>query len=151
MELVTDPEITSDNFHAVPTETPTEGVGIVEAPRGTLTHHYWTDERGVATKVNIIVGTTNNYAPISMSIKKAAMNFIKSGTVVTEGLLNRVEIRASDVQRTHCQGRCRWKSKLPTQMEKLLTFSGNSAEIELEVAGSFAPFFQSPVQVPLKL
>lgn len=92
MELVTDPEITSDNFHTVPTEIPTEGVGIVEAPRGTLTHHYWTDERGVMTKMNLIVGTTNNYAPMSMSIKKAAQNFIKSGTVVTEGLLNRVEM-----------------------------------------------------------
>lgn len=92
VELATDPEITSDNFHTVPTETPSEGVGIVEAPRGTLTHHYWTDERGVTTKVNLIVGTTNNNAPISMSIKKAAQNFIKSGTVVTEGLLNRVEM-----------------------------------------------------------
>jgi F420-non-reducing hydrogenase large subunit len=37
-----------------------------------LTHHYWTDERGMVTRVNLIVGTTNNYAPISMSIKKAA-------------------------------------------------------------------------------
>jgi len=92
MELVTDPEITSDNFHTVPTEIPSEGVGIVEAPRGTLTHHYWTDERGVITKMNLVVGTTNNYAPISMSIKKAAQNFIKSGTVITEGLLNRVEM-----------------------------------------------------------
>jgi F420-non-reducing hydrogenase large subunit len=92
VELATDPEITSDNYHTVPTETPTEGVGIVEAPRGTLTHHYWTDERGVVTRVNLIVGTTNNYAPISMSLKKAAQNFIKEGVVVTEGLLNRVEM-----------------------------------------------------------
>ena len=92
MELVTDPEITSDNFHTIPTEKPTEGVGIVEAPRGTLTHHYWTDERGVTTKVNLIVGTTNNYAPISMSINKAASSLIKKGTVVTEGLLNMVEM-----------------------------------------------------------
>ena len=92
VELATDPEITSDNFHTIPTEKPTEGVGIVEAPRGTLTHHYWTDERGIVTKVNLIVGTTNNYAPISMSIKKAAQTFIKKGTVVTEGLLNRVEM-----------------------------------------------------------
>lgn len=92
VELVTDEEITSDNYHTVPTETPSEGVGIVEAPRGTLTHHYWTDERGVVTKVNLIVGTTNNYAPISMSIKKAAEGLIKKGTVVTEGLLNMVEM-----------------------------------------------------------
>ncbi|MBI3160135.1 MAG: Ni/Fe hydrogenase subunit alpha [Chloroflexi bacterium] len=92
MELVTDAEITSNQFRVRPTETPTEGVGIVEAPRGTLTHHYWTDERGVLTKVNLIVGTTNNYAPISMSIKKAAQSFITGGQVVTEGLLNRVEM-----------------------------------------------------------
>ncbi len=92
VELATDPEITSDDFRTIPTETPTEGVGIVEAPRGTLTHHYWTDPRGVVTKVNLIVGTTNNYAPISMSIKKAAQSFIKGGQVVTEGALNRVEM-----------------------------------------------------------
>jgi F420-non-reducing hydrogenase large subunit len=92
VELATDPEIYSDNFHKVPTEKPTEGVAIVEAPRGTLTHHYWTDERGVVTKVNLIVGTTNNYAPIQMSTKKAAQNLIKKGTVVTEGLTNMIEM-----------------------------------------------------------
>ncbi len=92
VELVTDPEITSPDIHKVPEKVPSEGVGIVEAPRGTLTHHYWTDERGVVTKVNLIVGTTNNYAPISMSIKKAAESFIKPGVEVTEGLLNRVEM-----------------------------------------------------------
>jgi F420-non-reducing hydrogenase large subunit len=92
VELAAEPEITSPHFHTVPTATPTEGVGIVEAPRGTLTHHYWTDERGVLTRVNLIVGTTNNYAPISMSVKKAAQHFIHRGTVVTEGLLNRVEM-----------------------------------------------------------
>jgi len=92
VELASDPEIVSDNFHTKPTEVPTEGVGIVEAPRGTLTHHYTTDERGVLTKVNLIVGTTNNYAPISMSINKAARSLIKKGTVVTEGMLNMVEM-----------------------------------------------------------
>ena len=91
VELATDPEITSPNFHTIPTEKPTEGVGIVEAPRGTLTHHYWTDERGVVTKVNLIVGTTNNYAPITMSIKKAASSLIKKGNV-NAGLLNMVEM-----------------------------------------------------------
>lgn len=92
VELASDPEITSEDFHAKPTEVPTEGVGIVEAPRGTLTHHYTTDERGVLTAVNLIVGTTNNYAPISMSINKAASSLIKKGTVVTEGMLNMVEM-----------------------------------------------------------
>jgi F420-non-reducing hydrogenase large subunit len=92
VELATNPDITSPNFHTTPTEVPSEGVGIVEAPRGTLTHHYVTDERGVLTEVNLIVGTTNNYAPISMSIKKAASSLIKSGVVVNEGLLNKVEM-----------------------------------------------------------
>ncbi|GIK54713.1 MAG: Ni/Fe hydrogenase subunit alpha [Chloroflexi bacterium] len=92
VELATDEEITSPHIHTVPTKTPTEGVGIVEAPRGTLTHHYWTDERGILTKVNLIVGTTNNYAPISMSIKKAAQSLIHKDTEVNEGLLNMVEM-----------------------------------------------------------
>ncbi|HEY4721622.1 MAG TPA: nickel-dependent hydrogenase large subunit, partial [Anaerolineae bacterium] len=92
VQLATDPEITSDKFRAIPTEKPTEGVGIVEAPRGTLTHHYWTDERGILTRVNLIVGTTNNYARMSMSIKKAAQKLIHGGAIVTEGLLNQVEM-----------------------------------------------------------
>ncbi len=92
LELITDPEITDPNVRAPITETPDEGVGCVEAPRGTLTHHYWTDERGILTKVNLIVGTTNNYAPMAMSIKKAAQALIKKGTVITNGLLNRIEM-----------------------------------------------------------
>jgi len=92
VELATDPEITSPDVRALPTQAPTEGVGIVEAPRGTLTHHYRTDERGLLTMVNLVVGTTNNNAAMGMSIKKAAQSFIKAGTVVTEGLLNRVEM-----------------------------------------------------------
>lgn len=92
VELATDPEIISPNIRTLPTEKPTEGVGIVEAPRGTLTHHYQTDERGILTRVNLIVGTTNNYAPISMSVKKAAQSLIHKGTVITEGLTNKVEM-----------------------------------------------------------
>ncbi len=92
VELATDPEITSPHVHSVPTATPTEGIGIVEAPRGLLTHHYVTDERGLLTRVNLIVGTTNNYAAMSMSIKKAAETFIHKGVMVTEGILNRVEM-----------------------------------------------------------
>jgi F420-non-reducing hydrogenase large subunit len=92
VELADDEEITSPNIHTVPTQIPTEGVGIVEAPRGTLTHHFVTDERGIVQKANLIVGTTNNYAPISISIKKAAEAFIRHGQVITEGMLNRVEM-----------------------------------------------------------
>jgi F420-non-reducing hydrogenase large subunit len=92
VELATDPEITDPHVRNVPTATPTEGVAIVEAPRGTLTHHFVTDERGIVQKANLIVGTTNNYAPISISIKKAAEAFIRQGQVLTEGMLNRVEM-----------------------------------------------------------
>ena len=128
VELATDPEITSDDFHKVPTEIPSEGVGIVEAPRGTLTHHYKTDERGILTEVNLIVGTTNNYAPISMSINKAAKSLIKKGNVVTEGLLNMVEMafRAYDP----CFG-CATHS-LPGRMPLEVTIrdaNGNSVEV----------------------
>lgn len=91
VRLATDPEITSDQYRVLPTETPTEGVGCVEAPRGTLTHHYATDERGIVTKVNLVVGTTNNNAPICMSVKRAAQGLIKNGEV-SEGLLNMVEM-----------------------------------------------------------
>jgi F420-non-reducing hydrogenase large subunit len=92
LELATDPEITDPNVRAPITEIPTEGIGSVEAPRGTLTHHYTTDENGILTKVNLIVGTTNNNAPIAMSIKKAAQGLITKGTEVTEGLLNTIEM-----------------------------------------------------------
>ncbi|MFQ3566953.1 MAG: Ni/Fe hydrogenase subunit alpha [Aggregatilineales bacterium] len=91
LELATDPEITSPNVRTIPTEKPTIGIGTVEAPRGTLTHHYETDENGILTRVNLIVGTTNNNAPITYSVKKAAQAMIRGG-VVNEGILNKVEM-----------------------------------------------------------
>jgi F420-non-reducing hydrogenase large subunit len=92
LELAQDPEITGDDLQAPLEKTPTEGVGIVEAQRGTLTHHYWTDEKGLVTKANIIVGTTNNNAAICMSLKKAAQGVIKKGVAVDDGILNMVEM-----------------------------------------------------------
>lgn len=92
LELATDPEITDPNVRPVVTNTPDEGIGCVEAPRGTLTHHYQTDENGILTKVNLIVGTTNNHAPIAMSIKKAAQNLITKGTEIQESILNMIEM-----------------------------------------------------------
>jgi F420-non-reducing hydrogenase large subunit len=68
-----------------------EGVGCVEAARGTLIHHYQTDERGLLAKVNLIVATQQNAAPICLSVKKAAQSFINNGEV-KEGLLNMVEM-----------------------------------------------------------
>jgi len=92
LELARDPEITSTEVHTIPTETPDEGVGIVEAPRGTLTHHYVTDENGILRKVNLIVGTTNNYAAINMSIKKAAQGLVQPGKPLDDGVLNMIEM-----------------------------------------------------------
>ncbi|HYL79303.1 MAG TPA: Ni/Fe hydrogenase subunit alpha [Candidatus Acidoferrum sp.] len=93
LELVRHPEITHpEHYRVVCENAPQEGVGIVEAPRGTLTHHYVTDEQGCVTKANLIVGTTNNHAAICMSIKRAAQGLIKKGVEVTEGMLNMVEM-----------------------------------------------------------
>jgi F420-non-reducing hydrogenase large subunit len=92
MDLARDEELTNPDIRTIPTETPTVGIGSLEAPRGTLTHHYVTDERGIVEQVNLVVGTTNNHAPISMSIKKAAQGLIHGGAEVTEGVLNKIEM-----------------------------------------------------------
>jgi F420-non-reducing hydrogenase large subunit len=91
LELAKDPEITSDDIVNLPTETPKEGIGVVEAPRGTLFHHYQTDEKGILTKVNLIVATQNNSAAINMSVEKAAKALIKNGDV-PDGILNMIEM-----------------------------------------------------------
>jgi F420-non-reducing hydrogenase large subunit len=92
LELARDPEITSPETRAIPERIAGVGVGSVEAPRGTLFHHYETDENGLIRKVNLIVGTTHNHAAISMSIRKAAGRLIRAGQVIEEGLLNRIEM-----------------------------------------------------------
>ena len=63
LELAQDPEITSPDVRAELGEVTGEGVGIIEAPRGTLIHHYKTDENGIVTEANLIVATTHNHAP----------------------------------------------------------------------------------------
>ncbi len=90
-ELANDPEILSPDIRTIPTEIPSEGIGVVEAPRGTLYHHYKTDSKGRVTDVNLIVATTNNSAAICMSIERAARRLIKKGKV-DDGILNMVEM-----------------------------------------------------------
>jgi len=90
-ELANDPEITDSNVRNIPRQTPSEGMGVVEAPRGTLIHHYKTDEKGVVKQANLIVGTQNNAARIALSIDKAAKHVIRQGQI-NEGLLNMVEM-----------------------------------------------------------
>jgi F420-non-reducing hydrogenase large subunit len=92
LELCQDKEITSKEIRTIPTATPDEGVGIVEAPRGVLIHHYKTDEKGIVQKVNLIVATAHNYPAMNMSVKKAAQGLITKGKAASEGLLNMVEM-----------------------------------------------------------
>jgi F420-non-reducing hydrogenase large subunit len=91
VELLDHPDICDPNVRQVVKSRAGVGIGSVEAPRGTLTHHYETDDNGILKKVNLIVGTTNNNAPISLSIMKAAKGLIKGG-VFNDGILNRVEM-----------------------------------------------------------
>ncbi|MBI5476891.1 MAG: Ni/Fe hydrogenase subunit alpha [Ignavibacteriales bacterium] len=130
LELIQDPEITSKDLRAKLGDIPGEGVGIVEAQRGTLTHHYWTDKKGIVTKANIIVGTTNNNAAITMSIKKAAQGLIKKGVTVDQGILNMVEMafRAYDP----CFS-CATHS-LPGQMPLIVNFRNMNGNILKTVA-----------------
>ncbi len=97
IRLLDDPEITDVETRKKVEPRAARGVGCVEAPRGTLIHDYTTDDNGMLTNVNLIVGTTHNNAPINMSVKQAATSLIKDGHY-DQGLLNRVEmaIRAYD-------------------------------------------------------
>jgi F420-non-reducing hydrogenase large subunit len=91
VELLKDKTITSTDIRNLPTEIPDEGVGVVEAARGTLFHHYKTDENGIITAVNLLVATVGNAAAMSMSIAKAAKSLIKEGKV-NDGILNMIEM-----------------------------------------------------------
>ena len=123
-ELAADPELTSPDVRTLPTAIPEEGIGVVEAPRGTLIHHYQTDERGLITKANIIVATQNNAARIAMSVDKAARSLIRGGEV-DDGLLNQVEMafRAYDP----CYG-CATHS-LPGQMPLIVEIRDPRGEL----------------------
>jgi NAD-reducing hydrogenase large subunit len=96
-ELLEDPDILSTDIINESNVITGEGVGVIEAPRGTLFHHYWTDENGQITRVNLIVATGNNNWAMSHSVEMVAKEFV-DGNNLTEGMLNRVEaaIRAYD-------------------------------------------------------
>jgi F420-non-reducing hydrogenase large subunit len=127
-ELAADPEIGSPDVRTLPTAIPEEGFGVVEAPRGTLIHHYLTDERGLITKANLIVATQNNAARIAMSVDKAARKLI-SGGEADEGVLNQVEMafRAYDP----CYG-CATHS-LPGQMPLVVQIHDPAGDVVREI------------------
>ena len=75
-----------------------EGVGLIEAPRGTLFHHYKVDEQDLITMANLIVSTTNNNEPMNRAVNSVAVDKMTGENVITEGMMNAVEvaIRAYD-------------------------------------------------------
>jgi F420-non-reducing hydrogenase large subunit len=91
LDLARSEALIDPHVRTIPTEVPEEGIGVVEAPRGTLLHHYRTDDRGMITAANLIVATQNNAARIAMSVDKAAKGLIHAGQV-DDGILNKVEM-----------------------------------------------------------
>ncbi|MBX7212605.1 MAG: Ni/Fe hydrogenase subunit alpha [Thermoflexales bacterium] len=91
--LLHDPDILSKRVRSVGSINKLEGVGVSEAPRGTLFHHYHVDENGLIKKVNLIVATGNNNLAMNRTVKQIAQHYIKDikGGKIPEGLLNRVE------------------------------------------------------------
>ena len=95
--LLDDPDILSNDVLNTRQDFKGEGVGVLEAPRGTLIHHYWANPSGQLTKINLIVATGHNNWAMSEAVDSVAKTYI-TGPVIHEGLLNRVEaaIRAHD-------------------------------------------------------
>ncbi len=91
VELSYDKDIGDPDVRTIPTEIPTEGVGVVEAPRGTLYHHYKTDSNGIVKDVNLIVATAQNNAGMDMSVRRAAKNLIKNGAS-DSAILDQIEM-----------------------------------------------------------
>jgi F420-non-reducing hydrogenase large subunit len=91
--LVRDPDLVGHDVRNVPAALagPREGVGVVEAPRGTLIHHYAVDARGVLTAANLVVASQHNAGSVQISVQKAARGLVRGGRV-DEGLLNTLEM-----------------------------------------------------------
>jgi len=128
VDLAKNDQITDPNFRTIPTETPSEGVGVVEAPRGTLFHHYKTDERGVVQRANLIVATQNNAARIAMSVDKAARGIVKDGNV-DDGIMNMIEMGFRAYDPCHgCATHC-----LPGQMPLIVSIYDENRELIREI------------------
>lgn len=96
-ELLNDPELLGNDLIRKG-ESRLKGIGIIEAPRGTLTHHYEVDEKGMITRCNLIVSTTHNNDAMNTAVKWVANNVISRKGTITDSMLNQVEvaIRAYD-------------------------------------------------------
>jgi NAD-reducing hydrogenase large subunit len=90
-QLLEDKDICSTDLIVTSNRYNEQGVGVLEAPRGTLFHHYWVDDTGKIRKVNLIVATGNNNAAMNKAVYEVAKTHIKNNKI-TEGILNRVEV-----------------------------------------------------------
>jgi NAD-reducing hydrogenase large subunit len=95
--LLHDPDLQGRDL-VVKGERRDEGVGIIEAPRGTLFHHYRVNRNDQIVMANLIVSTTNNNEPMNRAVQKVAEDHLSGAPEITEGLLNHIEvaIRAYD-------------------------------------------------------
>jgi len=96
-DLLHDPDLQSDDL-VVKGEKHYEGVGVIEAPRGTLFHHYKIDENDLITMANLIVSTTHNNEPMNQAVNFTAKEIMGGQQHITEPMMNAVEvaIRAYD-------------------------------------------------------
>jgi NAD-reducing hydrogenase large subunit len=89
-QLLNEPDILDTRVQAVAGPNRSEGIGVAEAPRGTLIHHYRIDKDGLITWANLIIATGHNNLAMNRGILQAAKHFVK-GDQIQEGMLNRVE------------------------------------------------------------
>jgi len=113
-----------------------EGVGVIEAPRGTLIHHYRVDENDLVTMCNMIVSTTHNNQAMNEAVRHVAKRYL-SGREITEGLLNHIEVavRAFDPClscATHALG------KMPLQVELLDSAGSTLSTLSRSADGVFS-------------
>jgi Coenzyme F420-reducing hydrogenase, alpha subunit len=96
-QLLNEPDILDKNVRAIAKSNRFEGIGVAEAPRGTLIHHYKIDENGLITWVNMVIATGHNNLAMNQSVKQVAQHFVKADRI-QQGMLNRVEavIRSYD-------------------------------------------------------
>ena len=90
-ELLQKEEICGTELRTSSSKYNEEGVGVLEAPRGTLFHHFWVDSAGTIKKANIIVATQNNNLAMNRAVYLVAKEYVKADKL-TEGMLNRVEV-----------------------------------------------------------
>jgi NAD-reducing hydrogenase large subunit len=123
-ELLQDPDITGDQL-VTKGNKQNEGVGLIEAPRGTLFHHYRIDENDQIEMANLIVSTTNNNTPMNLAVESVAKDYMNGHAVISEGMMNAVEvaIRAYDPClscATHALGKMPLEIKVLDKSGKLL-------------------------------